>query len=148
MNTSNLTKAAFLFSFITLLFLGCGNSKEIQDSGESVPHAKLVDDLSQIRNSAALTINSVLIKGNLMTLAVKYSGGCEKHEFQLLGEKNLNDSIPPVRKIALIHDNKGDSCRELVDEILVFNISELGIKKEALILELEGFSENLPYKAN
>lgn len=139
--------------FITSLILAvglaaCGSSKDATSTEQKdIPKAELVDDFSSYRDNAAVNIQSILIKGNLMTIHVNYSGGCEKHEFKLLGSKMLEKTMPPKRGVTLYHDNKGDSCRELVDEILVFDITALGISKQEVILMIDGHETPHPYKA-
>lgn len=134
---------------ISIGMLSCGTSKEAAESAkeENVPKAELVDNLGEYKG-AAVNIQSVLIKGNLMTIHVNYSGGCEEHEFKLVGSKIITKTMPVKRGITLYHDNKGDSCRELVDEILVFDISALGIDKQEVVLMLDGHETPHPYKVN
>jgi hypothetical protein len=134
---------------LSLGMSACGNSREAsysQTPAESVDKAKLVDDFGEYR-SAATTIKSILIKGDLMTIHVTFSGGCEEHEFKLLGQSNLQKSMPLKRGVMLFHDNKGDSCRELKDEILVFDITALGVSKTEVLLLIDGHETPHPYKA-
>jgi len=153
LNLDNMKKTAYILTLLiaTGLF-ACGSTKDATSGNaesaaeDAVPKAKIVNDLSTYRNTAALTIKSVLIKGDLMTMNVQYSGGCEEHEFKLLGSAMIEKTMPVKRGIILYHDNKGDSCRELVDDILVFDIKDLGISKQEVVLILDGYETPLPYR--
>ncbi len=78
-----------------------------------------------------------------MSLTVQYNGGCQKHKFQLIGHRMISKSLPPQRSIRLFHDANGDDCRELVQEVLVFEISALGYNNEATTLILEGYEPQI-----
>lgn len=144
-------KTTFIIATFILAagLLSCGSTKDVGSAevsaDQKVPEAELVDDFSTYR-SAAITIKSILIKGDIMTIHVTYSGGCEEHEFQLLGTTALQKSMPMKRGVMLYHDNKGDSCRELVDEILVFDITALGVSGQEVILMIDKHETPHPYK--
>lgn len=133
--------------FIVTAILGCGTSKEISGSEEiKPPKAILVDDLSEYqRTSAYVDIQEVVILDNQMTLNISYSGGCKEHEFELIGTKSIMKTLPPKRGIMLYHNSNDDSCRELIEEILTFDITDLGYPGGEIILNLEGYDEPLPY---
>ena len=82
-----------------------------------------------------------------MTLGISYSGGCEKHSFELLGSRLIQKSLPPKRGIILYHNSNGDSCRELVTEELIFDIRNLSYDKSEIILILEGYADPISYRA-
>ena len=127
--------------------MACGQRKNAIQSDVSHPSAALVDDFSNYKNSASTNINSVSISGNLMTLGISYSGGCEKHSFELLGSRLIQKSLPPKRGIILYHNSNGDSCRELVTEELIFDIRNLSYDKSEIILILEGYADPISYRA-
>ncbi|MCG8577455.1 MAG: hypothetical protein MI810_21420 [Flavobacteriales bacterium] len=137
-----------LFFALTLFGLtSCGNSKKATDAkNEGVPKAIVVEDMEPYQKSASVTINSVLLKGDLLTLSVQYSGGCEEHEFKLVGSKHVEKTMPVKRGVKLYHDNKGDGCRELVEDILVFDIKDLGIAKQEVVLMIDGYDHPISYK--
>lgn len=130
---------------VTLTMNSCGTAEGAANS-QDLPKAVLEESFDNYR-SAPITINSALIKKDILTLHVQYSGGCEEHVFKLIGLNNLTDGEHPERALMLYHDNKGDSCREQVDDILVFDIRSLADKGE-VILKLQGFDQELPYKGN
>ena len=116
---------------------------ETKDSGD--PRAELVANFDAYRNSASCTILKVIIDGNTMILDVEYSGGCEEHEFKLLGSEMIQKSLPPKRGVMLWHDNKGDSCRSIVNEQLKFDISALAYTGGEIILNLDGWATPISY---
>ena len=100
------------------------------------PLSIITTDFSEYQNSASVTITAVLIEKNVMKISVSYSGGCEKHEFKLVGSKLIQKSMPPKRGIMLFHNNNGDSCRSIVEEDLLFDISNLAYDGNEIMLLL------------
>jgi hypothetical protein len=133
--------------FLIVLCVGlysCKNPEElVVETVESIPSATVVNDFNAFNHSAPTGITAVAIKGNKMSLTVQYNGGCQKHNFQLLGHRMISKSLPPQRSIRLFHDAKGDDCRELVQEVLVFEISALGYNNEPTTLILEGYEPQI-----
>lgn len=129
-----------------ILLSTCVHRKNASSEMEPIPHAQLTADISSIRNTSDPIIKSVLVKGDQMTILIQFNGGCEHHLFQLMGAITVEEGAPPIRKLKLAHDNKNDSCRELVEQILVFDIRPLGIANEEVILKLDGFDGPLNYR--
>jgi hypothetical protein len=73
-------------------------------------------------------IRDASIDGDILVLRVAYSGGCEKHAFELVGSNELGppsaDAETEVRTY-LAHNSNGDSCKQLVTEELCFDLSPL-----------------------
>lgn len=98
--------------------------------------------------SNAVLIEDVVLKGNVIYISISYSGGCEDHFFDLMGNQNISKSLPPLRSVKLIHTGKTDSCRELITKTLEFDISNLAYKKETgseIVLNIEGWKEAVRY---
>ena len=70
------------------------------------------------------------IEGNTLFLKIGYSGGCEKHNFKVIGNPMISKSLPPIRSIELVHLNSGDTCREYIEQQLIIDISDLAYEKE------------------
>ncbi len=138
---------SLLFTGALFSLVACKNPQEIVEPEAivSVPSAELVLDMNAYGGSAPLGIENVTITGNKMSISVKYSGGCEKHEFKLIGHKMISKSIPPQRSIKLYHNDFGDSCRELIEEVLVFEISTFAYDDNEIVLRLDGFQEPIRY---
>lgn len=133
---------------ILLSLINCKTKKEVVETKAVLEHPSsiLVTDFSEYQNSASLTITAVLIEKNTMKISVSYSGGCEKHEFKLVGSKLIQKSLPPKRGVMLFHNNNGDSCRSIVEEDLLFDISNLAYDGKEIMLILEGWASPVSYK--
>ena len=141
-------KNGLLMLTIVALLASCGNrDKSKNKSGETVTKtAILVDDYDNYRDNASTSIESIALDGNILTISISYSGGCKDHEFSLVGSRMISKSLPPQRGIMLYHNNNGDSCRELKEEQLVFDIKAFEYKpKEEIILTLEGWEEKISF---
>ncbi|MBI3134949.1 MAG: hypothetical protein HYZ14_09790 [Bacteroidetes bacterium] len=126
----------------------CGTVREKNQKKEEtsdLQKAELVDNLDAFRNSADVTILDVRVVQNSLELDVEYSGGCETHEFRLLGSTMIQKSLPPKRGVLLFHDNKGDSCRSIESQTLRFDISVLAYEGGEIILNLEGWKTPVSY---
>ena len=129
---------------LIFILIACGNKvPQEQDQGREV---QVVTDFENYQNSAPVNFESVTLKDDILILKFNYSGGCEEHEFALVGMKAMAKSLPPIRSIVLFHNNNDDSCRELITETLSFNIKPFGYKSgEAIKLMLEGWEEPILY---
>jgi hypothetical protein len=88
----------------------------------------------------ATSIDSITIKGDILSVFVNYGGGCKKHIFDLYSNGVYAKSLPPQLTLYLKHINNDDRCRKLVIQELKFNISSVKYKKGALIIKLGDFS--------
>jgi len=88
------------------------------------------------------------IEGNTLFLKIGYSGGCEKHNFKVIGNPMISKSLPPIRSIELVHLNSGDTCREYIEQQLIIDISDLAYEKEngsKIKLQFSGMQEMLMF---
>ena len=139
-----MTKYLFIIA-AALSITACGNKKDSNKTEVVTKKAMLIDGVNDYKDNASTTINNAYISENNMVLDIVYSGGCEDHEFSLLGSKMIAKSLPAKRGIFLYHQNNGDSCRELIEETLTFDISDFAYTGEEIILLLEGYKEPLTY---
>ena len=137
--------------FGTLVLIGISGCKSQRDAVETtveteiLPESIIADDFSAYKDGSSTDIISVTIEKNVMIVKVSYSGGCEKHEFKLIGSKLIQKSLPPKRGIMLYHNNNGDSCRSIVEEELRFNITNLGYEGKEIVLILEEWATPITY---
>ncbi|TXI85187.1 MAG: hypothetical protein E6Q37_06925 [Crocinitomicaceae bacterium] len=136
---------------ITLLF-GCGNKKLVGDgTGQQLKTKKIeaVGTLGQFpEESTPITIEKAKIEGNELVLDVSYGGGCQEHEFKLIGSEMISKSLPPIRAIKLVHIGNNDMCKALIMQTLKFDISAFAYKQEKgseITLRLDGVKEPLKY---
>ncbi|MFK8046468.1 MAG: hypothetical protein AB8B72_13310 [Crocinitomicaceae bacterium] len=142
---------------IITLFIGiailasCGNSKNSTTNNEATntekeatPQAKqaiLSQDIAKFKDSESYSILDVNLQGNVLQLDISYSGGCEEHNFELVGSAFIMKSSPPKRIIKLYHHKNEDNCRELIFETLYFDISKLAYHSGEIILQIEQFKQ-------
>lgn len=128
-------------------FISCKTSSEKKNKLEetSFPKAELIENIDSLRDSSPVNILSASIEANIITLKISYSGGCERHEFKLYGSTFIMKSLPPQRGIMLWHNSNGDSCRELVEEEIKFDISIFAYEGGEIILNLNGLKEPISY---
>lgn len=84
---------------------------------------------------------------NKLHITLEYSGGCEPHEFAILGSKAILKSFPAQRPIMIVHKANGDACRSIIREEIIVDISDFAYTKEhdsEIILLLDG--QRLSYK--
>jgi hypothetical protein len=84
---------------------------------------------------------------NKLHLTLEYSGGCEPHEFEIIGSKAILKSFPAQRPVMIVHKANGDACRSIIREEIVVDISDFAYTKEhdsEIILLLDG--QRLSYK--
>jgi len=86
------------------------------------------------------TIQKIDLSGDLLTITVEYSGGCDDHVFSLHAGACVLESWPPQSDIYLVHDDPGDPCDAIVTEELVFDLVPL---KKTYREDLQGRSRTL-----
>ena len=92
--------------------------------------------LSEGENSDLFTINSVNIDDEklIMLIDVTYSGGCEKHDFEMLWPEVITMVYPPNFSVILNHNSNGDMCEANLTEVLEINFKEspLGFDEQSI----------------
>jgi hypothetical protein len=106
----------------------------------------VLGDINEVGDS--INILNASVEGNNLIIEVSYSGGCETHEFKLIGSPMIAKSLPPIRSIVLVHLGKGDACRQLVTEKLSFDIRDFAytVSESEIYLNLKGFEKRILYK--
>lgn len=144
---NRLTILALTLILTVLISCKTGRDGKSKPEENQLPKAELVSDFEPYSNSDECSILDVAVTENIMTLKVQYSGGCEKHEFKLIGSEMILKSFPPQRGIVLWHDNKGDSCRSIEEVELKFDISVFSYEGGEIMLNLQGWNEQISYTA-
>ena len=134
-----------------LLLIACVSCKTVKDTPQASEKTKTeqnhieggiterVHDRIEIKaqigrnefnqNNGVQIIKSKL-EGNILSMKIGYSGGCSKHEFKVIGNPMISKSLPPIRRVELVHISNGDSCREYIEQELRIDLSELAYTKE------------------
>jgi hypothetical protein len=117
-------KALTLMLIILTLIWSCNGKKK----GTKTPKPEIKSVVTESgfvepENNASFTVKSIKVKGDILNIEVEYSGGCQKHEFELFFNGMYMKSMPPKAGLILVHKNNGDNCRELITETLKFDLT-------------------------
>lgn len=145
-----------LFVTLSMLVFGCNSAKNAVESDQSSKGTIQNDENVMITASIGrvdqasdpLSISDVRVKGNKLLIDVTYGGGCQEHQFQVIGSAMISKSLPPVRSIQLVHTSNDDMCKMNVMKTLEIDISEFAYKKEngsEIYLTLSGWSQQIEY---
>jgi hypothetical protein len=136
----------FSFFAVCALLIACSHARHVE------PEVQLEPVKAQLGNvtvkSDPLTIKSASLDGNILSVEVEYSGGCQKHWIELMGSFAVMKSLPPKRTIKLIHGANDDTCRELITESLQFDISLFAMDQKSgseIILVLDDYKGEISY---
>ncbi len=94
---------------------------------------------------ASYIIDSMKVKGDILSLFVNYSGGCKTHSFELFSDGAYAKSLPPQISICLKHNSNEDACRQLISQELKFNISKLKYTGQNTVLINLGNKQHVYY---
>ncbi len=134
--------------FILFILFACKTPKVIQElDTDSVEKIYLTGELGKImHDNSAFVMEKVRLEGHKLFVDINYSGGCEEHNFRVVGNPSISKSLPPVRSIQIQHDSKGDKCKKLIKKQLVIDISQFAYEHESgsqIYLVLEGYDERI-----
>lgn len=99
-------------------------------------------------------IEAKFIENDILSTVVSYSGGCEKHEFSLGAALGFaNTDLSPQANLVLGHESNGDTCKKIIRERLVFDLSPLkekcqqvyGVKADSMMLHLMNTTITVKY---
>jgi hypothetical protein len=147
-------KTILLFTTSLVLFC-CATSKKInknkENTSKNVTKSEIknaiLGDLNQ--SSFPTTIHDASLNDNILRLSIGYTGGCAKHNFELVGSEMISKSLPPIRSIKLIHTTiDEESCKRAMFDTLYFDLSNLAYQKtngSVIKLNLEGYKEQIVY---
>ena len=146
-------KKLYVFLFIAA---SCASEKQqisearIQNESTSITQKKII--LAKIGRSTTISnpiqIMSVKLSTNILTLDIKYTGGCIGHDFQMIGSASIAKSMPPIRSIELIDTTTNDDCKKIIFETITIDISDLSLQKtkgSEIYLALAGWPEKIKY---
>ena len=118
------------------------DTKNTVDTIKSVIINKSYTNTDSVKN---YFIDSLKINGDILSIFINYSGGCKNHTFELIGNKFYAKSLPPQTTVYLVHNNNGDSCRELIQSELKFNIKQLKYSGQNAVIVYVGKSHRIAY---
>lgn len=135
---------------LTIIVVSCGICKhKKQNPDQTNPSTMITASIGETdQTSDNFSITDVRVKGNTLSIDVNYSGGCEEHQFEMVGSKNIAKSLPPIRSIQLVHKANGDKCKKLVMQTIEVDIKALAHKQESgdkIFLTLDGWKDRIEY---
>jgi len=142
---------SIILLLIATLFLSCRSYREKREKNqrpkETTTEKKAeLGDINQTGDS--IRILNASIDGNIVTFEVAYSGGCETHEFSLIGSPMIAKSLPPIRSVVLLHRANNDVCKKYVVENIKFDIRNFAYTENEgeIFLSIKGLENRLLYK--
>lgn len=134
MKVNPLKSRLLLFAIVGEFLSSCGSSTPLV-SQAGVMITPRPSDTSQVLlydewpsdgfpNDAA-TITATSLEKDILTIKVKYQGGCQEHQFKLYAGTFFQLSLPPKGLLHLSHDSQGDTCGETVEQSLMFDLTPL-----------------------
>ena len=95
--------------------------------GEDYPH--------YTHRSDRFDIDSVAVTNDTLLVHVKYSGGCNEHDFYTFGSLAWMESQPPVMPAAIVHNGHNDACDALIRKTLAIDLTP--------VTELSGYGNEV-----
>jgi hypothetical protein len=98
--------------------------------------------------------NSAAIDGQMLTIEVSFSGGCETHSFTLVISESFMESDPVQLAAVLAHEANGDPCQAWLTESHVFDLELVRTRYQQfygpgpgkVVLQIEGVPGDLMYE--
>ncbi|HSG27949.1 MAG TPA: hypothetical protein VLA34_05665, partial [Candidatus Krumholzibacterium sp.] len=85
-----------------------------------------------------LEMLSASVDGDILSVEVRYSGGCIDHLFAMSARPWFRESLPVRMELYLHHDDGDDPCDAVITEELSFNLVRIGELYDALYGDGEG----------
>lgn len=126
--------------FVLPVVIGCKaqytSTKAAKAVSEKVMEIEINPDFSP-PDRVDFTIDSGRVKGKVLSLYLRYYGGCKEHDFQLVGTNYIKKSLPPQTELFLVHQTNSDSCYRPMQKVINFNLSKLETTEfEQIILDV------------
>jgi hypothetical protein len=142
-------KHIILFSLLALMS-ACKSSKNVSKKADNMKNdGVLVARIGDfVEKNDPFDLVEAKIVGNYLMLKVGYGGGCQDHEFELIGSTVIAKSMPAIRTIQIVHRANNDLCKAYIYKDLKFDIRTLSDKQEKdhkIYLNNENFKEKLLY---
>lgn len=111
------------------LFFSCKTKKsataEMYNSNSEIENVILKTELNISEIKPNYKIDSIAINKDILSVFVNYSGGCQKHKFELLFNGMYAKSLPPQATLYLNHISNDDLCKKLIFQEVRFNIASV-----------------------
>jgi len=135
-----------LISFVVVGFISC---KTFPSRYKDTPnnHRTLIINTSAVYSAELnkIRILDTEIIGDILQMKIEYSGGCEKHDFNLIFNGIWKKSMPPKITLFLEHKYEHEKCKSLVSKVIKFDIKKLKEKNSEVYINLVGYSKSIKY---
>jgi hypothetical protein len=74
--------------------------------------------------SSPFDLQDISVKGDNVELTVAYSGGCKKHNFEIIWDDKIDSGNPAVINMIVIHHDNDDICEANIKENLKFTVAD------------------------
>lgn len=138
----NYTKALILFLFAITASCKKGPSSTAAVQESSIyPAIQIVEDSVSGFRAPDYDILSSKITKDILTVTVKYGGGCRQHKFDL---RSNGKQTASVFEVNLIHLTTDDHCRRLLLDTLRFDLSPLRKISEKYSVKINPYPQIIP----
>ncbi|MEY3399320.1 MAG: hypothetical protein RL220_1914 [Bacteroidota bacterium] len=124
--------AILLICVSALFMVQCKNGKQTASvEGDTQQTEKMIRPVNVIAtyewpgNTSPFKVLQSTCVGDVLSVVVEYSGGCETHDWTMNTNRVWMKSLPPKINLFLEHDNHGDNCRALIQDTLLFDVTNL-----------------------
>ena len=101
-------------------------AKEWCHGSPGVVPVRIVDQSVANFRKDAFVLESLSLTGDILSLTVKYGGGCNEHNLLLfMSPSSFAESMPVQANLYLFHDARGDNCKALMHETVRFDLSPI-----------------------
>ena len=92
------------------------------------------------------TIESASLTDSILTIDIKYKGGCGEHNFELLFNGMYAKSMPPQAGLYLQHEIKNETCDKEISKKIKFNVNSVKYNNsKTVIIRLSNFSDKIKF---
>ena len=103
-----------------------GTQIPVRTAPEAVSTSANLDNIhARMFGTDAYVLNSAEVTGDILTVNVSYSGGCEPHGFTISGQGSFLGPPPVPINLFLIHNANGDLCQEWITEDHEFDLTPI-----------------------
>lgn len=121
-----------LVSILSILFLltSCSNN----DSENIICENTIIDN-QQYTNSQSDSYNLISLSNyeGCLKVCIRYGGGCEEVSAKLIDNEEIFESNPVQRNLKIVFTDN-DECEALIEKNFYFDISNLQVDNENMVL--------------
>lgn len=113
-----------------------GTVSDSETAKDSATINESADYLECPQSDTEFIVRSSKVEGALLTLEVKYGGGCEEHSFSVGWNGIAAASDPPIAPVEIHHYDHDDTCKAMLDDTLYIDLSALDVLNGLVLIDL------------